>query len=378
MTEQPQGWRVVVIANVLPIVEPLIETVRGMGHDVVAWVMQRRPESRDLPPPPWGETGDKTAPQGTNLIWVRDKADLAPLLRGLEPDVVLCWGFSWKIPQEALDVPRYGAVNQHPALLPRHRGPIPLSWALREGDDVFGTTWHRMDADFDTGAILAQSSIPILDEETTMFETGPRIVPAGLALLPQVFERLAAGDPGDPQGTEGASWGGMFERGLRDDRLVGADGSGDPQPGAGVDVHVRHGPGAGAVRRARRQAREGDAHAAHRPGRRLAGRRDRRRDDLDPRVRAVRDRSTGVRLDAAMEEDTEIIAGQLAELTRTVESMAAQLKALGERADSERERADEQQERSEVQQERIDLAARELAEVSDRLQAAANALRESI
>ena len=79
-----------------------------------------------------------------------------------------------------------------------------------------------------------------------------------------------------------------------------------------------------------------------------------------------------------MKEDTAIIAGQLAELTKTVESMAAQLKALGDRADSERERADEQQERSEVQQERIDLAARELAEVSDRLQAAANALRESL
>ncbi len=79
-----------------------------------------------------------------------------------------------------------------------------------------------------------------------------------------------------------------------------------------------------------------------------------------------------------MEEDTAIIAEQLAELTRTVEGMAAQLKALRERADNERERADQQQERSEVQQERIDLAARELAEVSDRLQAAANALRESI
>jgi molecular chaperone GrpE (heat shock protein) len=79
-----------------------------------------------------------------------------------------------------------------------------------------------------------------------------------------------------------------------------------------------------------------------------------------------------------MEEDTAIIAGQLAELTRTVEGMSAQLKALRERADSEQQRADKQQERSEVQQERIDLAARELAEVSDRLQAAANALRESI
>ena len=79
-----------------------------------------------------------------------------------------------------------------------------------------------------------------------------------------------------------------------------------------------------------------------------------------------------------MREDTAIIASQLAELTRTVEQMASQLKALRERADNEQQRADKQQERSEVQQERIDLAARELAEVSDRLQAAANALRQSI
>ena len=69
--------------------------------------------------------------------------------------------------------------------------------------------------------------------------------------------------------------------------------------------------------------------------------------------------------------DTALIAGQLADLTRTVEGMANQLKAL-------RDRADSQQAKSETQQERIDIAARELAEVSERLQAAANALRESI
>jgi molecular chaperone GrpE (heat shock protein) len=77
-------------------------------------------------------------------------------------------------------------------------------------------------------------------------------------------------------------------------------------------------------------------------------------------------------------QDTALIAGQLAELTRTVEEMAGQLKALRERADSQQARADTQQERTETQQERIDLAARELADVSDRLQAAANALRDSI
>jgi hypothetical protein len=66
----------------------------------------------------------------------------------------------------------------------------------------------------------------------------------------------------------------------------------------------------------------------------------------------------------AGEEDTAVIAGQLADLTRAVEQMANQLATVRERADT--------------QQERIDLAARELAEVSSRLQAAANALRESL
>jgi hypothetical protein len=70
-------------------------------------------------------------------------------------------------------------------------------------------------------------------------------------------------------------------------------------------------------------------------------------------------------------EDIATVAGQLASLTRTVEELATELKDV-------RERAVNQQERSDVQQERIELAARELADVSDRLQAAANALRESI
>jgi molecular chaperone GrpE (heat shock protein) len=78
------------------------------------------------------------------------------------------------------------------------------------------------------------------------------------------------------------------------------------------------------------------------------------------------------------EQDIASVAGQLADLTRTVNEMNSQLAALRERADSQQVRANSQQERTDVQQERIDLAARELAEVSDRLQAAANALRESI
>jgi methionyl-tRNA formyltransferase len=203
-------WRIAIISAVLPVVEPLVAYLRELGHEPVAWLMRRRGVD-DRPLPPWGEVTDGSAPDGITLLFARDKWAIAPLLRGLEPDLMLCWGFAWKLPQEALDVPRLGSVNQHPALLPRHRGPIPLAWALREGDTEFGITWHRMDAELDTGPILAQATVPIEDDETTIEQMGPKQIKASLELLPRVFERLAAGDPGDPQPTEGASWAGWFE-----------------------------------------------------------------------------------------------------------------------------------------------------------------------
>jgi methionyl-tRNA formyltransferase len=86
-----------------------------------------------------------------------------------------------------------------------------MSWAMREDDGEFFITWHRMDAELDTGPILAQTTVPILDEDTTIWEMGPKILEASIGLLPRVFERLEAGDPGDPQATEGASWAGYFE-----------------------------------------------------------------------------------------------------------------------------------------------------------------------
>lgn len=68
------------------------------------------------------------------------------------------------------------------------------------------------------------------------------------------------------------------------------------------------------------------------------------------------------------QEDIANVAGQLADLTRTVEEMANQLRELQKNSAS-------QQEHSDAQQDRIEVAARELAEVSTRLQAAASVLK---
>jgi methionyl-tRNA formyltransferase len=107
-------------------------------------------------------------------------------------------------------VPRLGSVNMHPGLLPRHRGPVPMAWVFREGDPHFGLTWHRMDAELDTGPLLAQTTVPIEDDDCTIQEVGPKLLRGALGLLPRVFERLEAGDPGDPQPAEGATWAGHF------------------------------------------------------------------------------------------------------------------------------------------------------------------------
>jgi methionyl-tRNA formyltransferase len=96
-----------------------------------------------------------------------------------------------------------------------------------------------MDAELDTGNILAQGSDPIRADDCDIGEFGPRLLAAAAGLLPRALERIAAGDPGDPQPAEGATWAGHFE----DDDYVRVDwsqpGPPDPQPGARVAPDLR-------------------------------------------------------------------------------------------------------------------------------------------
>jgi methionyl-tRNA formyltransferase len=200
------GWRITLITTVPPVAAALDAALRELGHDPVAVVSARRREHIPGREP----MGDETAPAGLDILLARDKWSVEALLRATRPDLVLCWGFPWRIPQAALDVPPLGSVNCHPAMLPRHRGPIPLAWAFRDGDQQFGVTWHRMDAELDTGPILAQATVPMLDDDFGIEVVGPRMGAVAIGLLPEVLARVAAGDPGDEQSTEGVSWAGHF------------------------------------------------------------------------------------------------------------------------------------------------------------------------
>ena len=150
------------------------------------------------------------APPELDVAMPGSRERIAPLLRALEPDLALCAGFPWRLPVEALEVPRLGVINFHPSLLPRYRGPIPVGWAIRNGDREVGVTFHRMSADLDTGPILAQATLA-LGDEWSWDELGPRIAGVVQQILPVALERAERGDPGDPQDESAGEYLSFFE-----------------------------------------------------------------------------------------------------------------------------------------------------------------------
>jgi methionyl-tRNA formyltransferase len=183
---------------VLPATLGLDAIARALGHETVALLTPRlaadaRPDSIER----WHALLEG-APSHLDVCVVPEKKRLAPLLRAYEPDLCLCLGYRWLLTPEILGIPRLGVVNSHPSLLPRWRGPFPVAWAVREGDAGLAMTFHWMDAEFDTGPILAQGSRPMPEGlDWPFFE--PVFAELAQDLLPRSLERIARGDPGDPQ-----------------------------------------------------------------------------------------------------------------------------------------------------------------------------------
>jgi methionyl-tRNA formyltransferase len=198
--------RVVLISQVAPAVRGYNTLLRELGHEPVALLCVRDGVER------YGELERMLleAPGELDVVMPSSRAGIAPLLRVFEPDLALCTGFPWKIPSEALEVPKHGIVNGHPSLLPKYRGPIPVSWAIRNGETEFGFTFHYMDAELDTGRILGQVRIPFGDEHSWE-ELEPVLVGAVSKIFPGVLERVEREDPGDPQREEEATYFSLFE-----------------------------------------------------------------------------------------------------------------------------------------------------------------------
>jgi phosphoribosylglycinamide formyltransferase-1 len=82
------------------------------------------------------------------------------------PDLVVSAGFMKLAGEDFLDAFPGRYVNTHPALLPSFPGMHGARDALRHGVRITGATLFVVDAGIDTGPIVAQTAVPVLDDDT--------------------------------------------------------------------------------------------------------------------------------------------------------------------------------------------------------------------
>lgn len=197
--------------------------IKDSGHIPVVHIMSRSMKQNSAPEPDIldGVTSTLSSlPPDIGLLLPCDASELRPMLVGYEPDLLVVFGFNWVIPTEVIELPTHGTINVHPSFLPKHRGPSPIPWAIRDGEEELGMTIHRMTGKIDAGPILVQGSVGELSGVTTQAETW-NLIEAGLpALLDRAIGEVLAGSEGTPQNEEEASragfpppeWGGLSSR----------------------------------------------------------------------------------------------------------------------------------------------------------------------
>lgn len=82
-----------------------------------------------------------------------------------KPDIIITCAYGQIIPKEILDYPKYGCINVHGSLLPKLRGGAPIHHAIIDGEEETGITIMYMDELMDSGDIISQEKMKILDSD---------------------------------------------------------------------------------------------------------------------------------------------------------------------------------------------------------------------
>lgn len=173
----------------------ILKALSSAGHEIVLSVTQPdRPRGRSGALTP-SDVAVLSRDLGIPVITparIRRDEEAKERIRAAKPDVIVVAAFGQILPEEILNIPRYGAINVHASLLPRYRGASPIQWAILNGDESTGVTTMQMDAGLDTGDILEQESIP-LDGTETGGELFDKLSELGAALIVRTLRDVENG-----------------------------------------------------------------------------------------------------------------------------------------------------------------------------------------
>src|ERR1700738_1852181 len=118
---------------------------------------------------------------------------LAAEVQQANPDCIFSFYYRHMLPVALLALAKHGAYNMHGSLLPKYRGRVPVNWAVLHGETETGATVHEMAAKPDAGAILAQTAVPILPDDTA-HEVFGKVTVAAEQTLWNVLPAIIAGN----------------------------------------------------------------------------------------------------------------------------------------------------------------------------------------
>jgi methionyl-tRNA formyltransferase len=154
----------------------------------------------------WSSQMEKVIGQfGLNQLTVGNvnDEDAVAWLKRLQPDLIFSVNNWDLIHADLLAVPADGIINFHNGPLPAYRGVNIPSWAIMNGEQLHGVTWHFVTAEIDAGDIVATETFELSSKETAISLT-LRCIKTGLQLFPRLLDQYASGGiASSPQEGEG-------------------------------------------------------------------------------------------------------------------------------------------------------------------------------
>ncbi len=164
------------------------------GFKVFEYLYERGYEFSCVVTPPWFSKEKFSLPSDISHHVCENVNNFVTIdfLSSLQPDIFLIAGYSDIFKKEILEIPAGMTLNLHAGRLPEYRGGSPLNWQILNGEKYAGLSVIQVDTGIDTGAIVAETRIPIGREQNIrdLHEEANRVFPE---LVEQALEKLRSG-----------------------------------------------------------------------------------------------------------------------------------------------------------------------------------------
>ncbi len=119
---------------------------------------------------------------------INSRSSLKKIIK-LNPDLIICIGWSEIIQEKILNIPKYGVIGYHPSLLPQNRGRHPIIWSLALGLSETGSSFFLMNKKADSGDIISQKRLKIAmkDDASSLYK---KLLEISKKQIPKIISQI--------------------------------------------------------------------------------------------------------------------------------------------------------------------------------------------